>query len=87
MEILSSEQLQEVMSQLTGWEILDGKLEKKFTFNDFVEALTFINSIGEIAEKLQHHPDIKNSYNTVLLSLATHEAGGITQRILSLLKK
>lgn len=52
-------------------------LYAKVQFKDFNEALKFINQIGDLAEKLQHHPTIHNTYNVVELYLNTHDAGDI----------
>lgn len=58
------------------WQEKDRQLYKKYVFKDFVEALEFINQVGDIAERRQHHPEITNSWNTVELRLSTHEEGG-----------
>jgi 4a-hydroxytetrahydrobiopterin dehydratase len=60
------------------WEQLLGKLVKTFQFKDFEEALKFINSVGQIAESMNHHPKIINLYNTVTLELWTHDQNAIT---------
>lgn len=58
------------------WQNEDNQLYKKFTFNDFAEAISFINRVASVAEELNHHPTIKNTYNTVEFWLSTHDAGG-----------
>lgn len=60
------------------WEQLLGKLVKTFQFKDFEEALKFINSVGQIAESMNHHPKIINLYNAVTLELWTHDENAIT---------
>jgi 4a-hydroxytetrahydrobiopterin dehydratase len=55
----------------------DNKLYAKFKFKDFAEAMVFINKVAAIAEKLDHHPTIINTYNTVELYLCTHDAGDV----------
>jgi len=62
-----------------GWELVGGKLVKLVTCDGFVGALTFVNEIGQLAEKANHHPDIDIRYNRVTLALVTHDSGGITQ--------
>ncbi len=57
------------------WKTVDGKLYKKFTFKDFKEAFAFLTQVAAIAEELNHHPKIHNTWNTVELWLSTHEAG------------
>ena len=60
------------------WEQITGKLVKTFQFKDFEEALKFINSVGQIAESMNHHPKIVNLYNTVTIELWTHDQNAIT---------
>ncbi len=59
------------------WIELDNKLIKEFKFNDFKDALLFINKVADISEKYNHHPEIYNVYNKVKLSLCTHDKGSI----------
>ena len=60
------------------WEQDSGKLVKNFRFQNFKEALKFINNVGEIAESMNHHPKIINIYNTVRLELWTHDKNTIS---------
>jgi 4a-hydroxytetrahydrobiopterin dehydratase len=66
---------------VSGWKEVRGRLEKSFDFADFAEALAFVNKVGELAERLDHHPDIciKN-YKYVSVSTTTHDEGGLTDR-------
>lgn len=59
------------------WIESHNALHKTFKFSDFNAALHFVNRVGEIAERLQHHPDISIVYDKVSLSTTTHDAGGI----------
>ena len=63
-----------------GWSEADDKLEREFTFDDFRQAIAFVNRIAELAESENHHPDIEIHYNRVILRWWTHTAGGITDR-------
>jgi 4a-hydroxytetrahydrobiopterin dehydratase len=63
-----------------GWTEVDDALERTFQFDSFVEALAFVNRLGELAEAENHHPDIAIHYNRVTLRWWTHTAGGITDR-------
>jgi 4a-hydroxytetrahydrobiopterin dehydratase len=65
---------------LSDWPEVDGALERTFVFEDFREALDFVNRVGELAEAENHHPDIQVSYNRVTLRWWTHTAGGVTDR-------
>ena len=60
------------------WEQDSGKLVKNFRFQNFKEALKFINNVGEIAESMNHHPKIIIDYDTIVFELTTHSEGGIT---------
>ena len=53
------------------------KLYSKIVFKDFKAAIEFINKLAIIAERLNHHPTIHNTYNTVQLFLSTHDAGDV----------
>ncbi len=57
------------------WSEVNGQLYKKFVFNDFVEAFSFMKKVAEIAESIQHHPSWTNVYNVVEIRLSTHDAG------------
>ncbi|MHB8710257.1 MAG: 4a-hydroxytetrahydrobiopterin dehydratase [Minisyncoccota bacterium] len=59
-----------------GWIEADNALQKTFHFKNFKEALAFVNKVGEIAENLQHHPDICiKDYKSVFISTTTHDQG------------
>jgi 4a-hydroxytetrahydrobiopterin dehydratase len=68
------------MADPDGWSDVDNALERTFTFENFVEALGFVNRVGELAEAEDHHPDIRIDYKNVTLRWWTHTAGGITDR-------
>ena len=60
----------------SNWNNVGDKLEKKFIFSDFREALSFVNKVGELAEELDHHPDILiTNYKEVVISTTTHSEG------------
>lgn len=59
------------------WEEKNNKLNKKFTFGNFREAFAFMTQVALIAEKMDHHPEWKNTYNELEIWLYTHDAGDI----------
>jgi 4a-hydroxytetrahydrobiopterin dehydratase len=61
----------------SNWSEIDDKLQKEFQFDDFTQALDFINRLAQICEKMNHHPHIDWVYNKVKLSLSTHDVGDI----------
>ncbi|MEX2368902.1 MAG: 4a-hydroxytetrahydrobiopterin dehydratase [Candidatus Paceibacterota bacterium] len=79
MKKLSESQIQARLEHLAGWEGDEAVLQKEFRFADFVEAMEFVNLVGEKAEELGHHPDICISYNSVVCMVTTHEKGGLTE--------
>lgn len=63
------------------WQEIDNRLIKDFEFQDFNQAIIFINKIAEIANRLDHHPEIYNIYNKVKITLTTHDEGNkITEK-------
>jgi 4a-hydroxytetrahydrobiopterin dehydratase len=59
------------------WEEKNNTLYRKFEFKDFSQAFAFMTRVALAAEKMDHHPDWSNVYNTVEISLSTHSAGNI----------
>mgnify|MGYP000639768059 CR=1 FL=1 len=76
---LSDEQIQTALQDLEGWSVVDGKLHKEFQFSDFNEAFGFMARASMHIEKMNHHPEWFNVYATVEVTLATHDAGGVTE--------
>jgi 4a-hydroxytetrahydrobiopterin dehydratase len=74
------------LARLAGWNEVDGRdaITRKFTVKDFNEAFGFMARAALIAEKLDHHPEWFNVYNKVEVTLATHDAGGVTDRDIKL---
>lgn len=70
------------------WKKQNNSLEKIFTFKGFVEAVNFVNKIVPLAEKVQHHPDIKIfAYKKVKITLTTHEKKMVTSKDVKLSKE
>ena len=85
MKALSEKEITEFLSlRLTNWRLDRGFIKRDFKFKSFVEAFSFMTAVALEAEKLNHHPDWSNVYNTVSVNLQTHDAGGITNRDLDL---
>jgi len=75
---LSEAEVVSRLSEVQGWELVDGKLSKTFLFDSFVIAFGFMASVALTAESMNHHPEWSNVYNRVSISLTTHDAGGIS---------
>lgn len=62
------------------WKTVKNQLEGEFIFSDFKQALQFVNEVGELAEEMDHHPDILLfGYKKVKITLTTHSKGKITE--------
>lgn len=84
MSTLSPSQIEKALQNLEDWEFKAEKLQKTFEFDDFVGAMGFVIEVAQLAEELEHHPDIDIRYNKVILKLTTHDEGGVTERDLRL---
>jgi len=68
------------LAALAGWTLQDGKLHRAYQFADFVEAFSFMTAAALVAERMNHHPEWSNVWNTVRIDLTTHDANGITAK-------
>ncbi len=84
---LTETQIAEAVASLDGWELQDGKLHRQFEFKTFVEAWGFMSRVALLAEKMNHHPEWFNVWNTVRIDLSTHEVGGLSNFDVELAKK
>ncbi len=79
---LSQDQIDALMEEFTDWQVkhIDGiaRIERIVLFKNFVEAMSFINTVAEIAEKEGHHPDLYIFYNKVVIPLYTHAISGLS---------
>lgn len=76
----TDQQIQAFLGELDSWTVKDGKLHREYKFQDFVRAFGFMAQAALLAERANHHPEWFNVYNRVVVDLATHEAGGITEK-------
>jgi 4a-hydroxytetrahydrobiopterin dehydratase len=70
----------QAMKPVQGWSEINGALEREFRFKDFADALAFVNRVGELAERENHHPDIEIHWNRVRLRWWTHVTNEVTER-------
>lgn len=78
-ERLTDAQIDSALDGLEGWTRAGDAIERSFEFADFVTAFGFMASCALVAESMNHHPEWRNVFNTVEVSLSTHDAGGLTQ--------
>ena len=84
---LAEAEVRSRLSEIPGWELAEGKLEKTFRFASFVQAFGFMSSVALVAEAMNHHPDWTNVYNRVTIALNTHDVGGISALDFTLAKR
>jgi 4a-hydroxytetrahydrobiopterin dehydratase len=87
MDVLDPGAVDAALAEGISWERDGHELVKVQTEHDFAGALDFVNRVGELAERADHHPDIDIRWNTVTLKLSTHSAGGITAKDLELARQ
>ena len=75
---LSKAEVDTRMHLLPSWTHQQNCLQRSFTFSDFVAAFGFMASVALVAERLGHHPDWRNVFNQVHVTLSTHDLGGIS---------
>ena len=85
---LSEQEIARHLAQLEeGWEVKDDLINKEYEFENFAEALDFVNQIGALAEEADHHPDIFFGYGYAEVAITSHDAGGLTQKDFELAAK
>jgi 4a-hydroxytetrahydrobiopterin dehydratase len=74
-------EVDEALRSLGGWAAQDGKtrIHKQYRFQDFVNAMRFVNALAALAESEGHHPDFTVHWNTVDVTLWTHAIGGLSE--------
>ena len=77
---LSAGQITENLKALPGWELKGETIAKQYTFKEFMGGIRFLNRIADIAEKMDHHPDVTINYRKITFTLSTHDQGGITEK-------
>lgn len=76
---LSTEEIASAIAGLEGWDLQDGKLHREYAFADFTHAFGFMAAAATRIEAANHHPEWFNVYGKIVVDLATHDAGGVTQ--------
>jgi len=77
---LSPTEISDRMKTVPGWTLDGQAIRKQFTFNDFPNAIAFVDRLAPEAERADHHPDILINYKRVTLTYTTHDSGGLTEK-------
>lgn len=85
-EKLTIEDLKQALKRLPDWELAREReaIRRRFTFVDFDAAFAFMTRVALLAAKMDHHPEWSNVWNRVDVTLATHDAGGVTNKDITL---
>ena len=78
-DLMKADELKARLKKIPEWELEKKHIERTFEFDDFADAIDFVNAVAEVAEDEEHHPDIDIRYNKVRLVLSTHSKGGLTE--------
>ena len=83
---LTDEEREAALAPLVEWQIVEDReaITRSYKFKDFNEAFGWMARVAMVAEKMDHHPEWANVYNSVKVTLSTHDAGGLTQLDLNL---
>ncbi|HUK77616.1 MAG TPA: 4a-hydroxytetrahydrobiopterin dehydratase [Thermoleophilia bacterium] len=84
MDKLNDQQRDAALERLDDWQAQGDAITRTFKLRDFARAIDFVNAVAEMAEEVQHHPDIDIRYNKVTITLTTHSAGGLTRNDIEL---
>ena len=88
MKSLTISELEAKMNSINkNWSVNGNFIQRKFLFDDFIQAFSFMTSVSLLAEKNNHHPNWENVYNEVIINLSTHDAGGLTEKDFNLALK
>jgi 4a-hydroxytetrahydrobiopterin dehydratase len=87
MAVLAESDLKQQVSELDGWEVRGGALEKSFDRGDFDGSIAFVNTIAKAANEADHHPDISVAWDMVTLRWVNHAEGGITEKDVAMARK
>jgi len=86
-ELLHDAELEELPKRFPEWEIEEKSMSRVLEFEDFMEAIDFVNLLADVAEEAGHHPDIDIRYRRVTVVLTTHDAGGLTESDMELAQR
>jgi 4a-hydroxytetrahydrobiopterin dehydratase len=84
---LTDKEIDERLSSLPGWEHSDGKLRREIATGNFMNGLKLVTKIADVAEAMNHHPDVLLTYPRVVIEIFTHDVGGITDFDFSLAER
>lgn len=85
--LLADVEITRRLAALSGWTRAGGTITRTFEFKGFPEAVAFVGRLVAPAEAMDHHPNVDVRYNKVIVTLSTHDSGGITENDLLLAER
>lgn len=84
MDTLGPDGIEAALAELDGWQLDGDRIRRELRFDSFRAAIDFIVRVADLAEEVDHHPELTNVYSRVTVELTSHDAGGVTARDLDL---
>ncbi|MGZ0151569.1 4a-hydroxytetrahydrobiopterin dehydratase [Kribbella sp. WER1] len=79
-DLLTDDQIDLALrDHLPSWKVVDGELVRSVTRDNFLDGIRLVATVAQLAESMNHHPDIDIRYTTITFRVSSHEAGGITE--------
>lgn len=75
---MADAQVHQHLAGAPGWALVDGSIQKTYTFADYHRTVAFVNALAWVAHAEDHHPDLLVSYSRCTVRFNTHSVGGIS---------
>ena len=87
MSVLSNAEIQNDLRDLDGWKYVDGSIKKTFSFDTYMDSISFINLLAKKAEIEKHHPDMYVGWCKIKIIFTSHDQGGVTSACINMAKQ
>ena len=86
-DLVPEDEIAGLLKKLPEWDHEEKAIVRVFEFDEYIEAIDFVNAVAEISEDSGHHPDMDIRWCTITISSTTHDAGGLTEADFEIAKK
>ncbi len=76
--LLSQSLIDDLLSQLKGWQLQDNHISKTFSFDNYYRTIAFVNALAWMTHREDHHPELTVNYNSCRVDYSTHDVGGLS---------
>jgi len=76
---LKPAEVENLLKQLSGWSLADGRIVKSYSFRNYHETMAFVNATAWISHREDHHPDLTVGYNACRVAYHTHAIDGLSE--------